>query len=159
MRSNNAVGARLEMPDPTAPVPIIGKPAPESGLTRRGQRERRARILAATRLAIAQQFEEDVTIRDVASRSKVSAQTIYNLVGNRAQLVEDAINEHITHTAAHAHRLMDYPNIFLAIADLTWMSISQNPDYSRKVIIACDSRYFSAYKKICDRNARSQIFL
>lgn len=154
MLGNFEANPPVKMPDPWAPVPVRARSPALTSITRPAQRERRARILAATRMAIAQDTPE-VTVRTIANMSNVSVQTIYNLVGNRAQLVEDAINEHITFTAGQANEAGSYPNIFTHIADLNWMNISQNPGYFRNIIIACNVKYFFAYKKICDRNARS----
>lgn len=145
----------IYLPDPTRPIPAYPSSFADGRVGRSSQRERRSRILAATRIAIAESGDEEVSVRDVAGRSNVAVQTIYNLIGNRAQLVEDAINEHIANTASRAHKTSNYPNTYLAIADLTWMSIVHNRTYSQNIIRSCHQKYFFAYKNICTRNAQS----
>lgn len=124
-------------------------------MSRPAQRQRRARILAAARKLIANEGVEGVTIRDIAEISNLSVQTIYNLAGGRAQVVEAAISEHIFIMAERARLLDTYPNIFLAVADLMWMHARQNPRYIRNATIACDGRDPALHSKVWRCNARS----
>lgn len=146
----------IETLDPFFPAPPRAvREAGTPGGPRPAQRARRARILAAARTLIANGGLEYVTIRDVADISKLSIQTIYNLVGNRAQLVEAAVSEFILMTAQHAASLKTYPNVFLALADLIWVNAARNPEYTRAATIGCNGHALPLYGNIRERNARS----
>lgn len=120
--------------DPAEP---IAKGDTRSASGRFAQRQRRARILASARRLIAERGVEHVTLRSLAETSDLSVQTIYNLVGNRMEVVEAAISEHIE-SVAQTHRDLDsYPSRFLAVGDLMWMNLMTNAAYSRNASIAC----------------------
>lgn len=130
-------GAIRLMPDPFSPV--SKSDAHRHGAGYSGQRQRRARILAATRMLIARGGFQCVTIRNIADLSGLSVQTIYNLVGNRTQVLEAAVDEYIATTTKEARNLPAYPNIFIALADLVWMKVVENPEYSRHATISYNS--------------------
>jgi len=66
------------------------------------QRRRRACILAAARKAMTRGSFEDVQLRAIARHSGVSVQTVYNLVGNRAELMEASAADWVSAIAAEA---------------------------------------------------------
>lgn len=73
------------VPDPLSPTPVQLDPA--QGWRWYDQRRRRSHILAAARLVMTQEEFDAVQLRSIARESGVSVQTIYNLVGNRMELM------------------------------------------------------------------------
>jgi len=88
------------VPNPCRPVPV----GDNAGNGRRWltQRKRRARILAAARLLMTQQSFEEVHLQAIAAHCGISIQTIYNLVGNRAELMAASAAEWVSSIAATA---------------------------------------------------------
>ena len=138
--TTQSAAIRLNDLDRRAPnpfIPVQPAPAKDGSGNRLAQRERRARILAATRVLIARGGLETVTVREIADLSGISIQTIYNLAGNRIRVVEMAINEHISCAARPALSQADYPNLFFALADQMWINAMQNPHYTRWASMIC----------------------
>ena len=73
------------VPDPLRPTPV--RLDPTQGWRWYDQRKRRSHILAAARMVMTQEEFDAVQLRSVARESGVSVQTIYNLVGNRMELM------------------------------------------------------------------------
>lgn len=73
------------VPDPLSPTPVPLDPT--QGWRWYDQRRRRSHILAAARMVMTQEEFDAVQLRSVARESGVSVQTIYNLVGNRMELM------------------------------------------------------------------------
>ena len=139
--------------DPFIPVTLFRHG--DEAMTRPAQRERRARILAAARTLIAQYGMEGVTIRNLREISNLSVQTIYNLAGKRAQIVEAAVTEYIENTTQHAASLDTYPNILLAIADLIWANAAKNREYSRRATLDSNDGDFLIYGEVRRRNVKA----
>jgi len=138
--ATQSAAIRLNELDRRAPnpfIPVQPAPAKDGSGNRLAQRERRARILAATRVLIARGGLEKVTVREIAGLSGISIQTIYNLAGNRIRVVEMAISEHISTAARPALSQGSYPNLFFALADQMWINAVQNPHYTRWASMIC----------------------
>ena len=89
------------IPDPLQPQLTKPTNGPE-GWRWHDQRRRRACILAAARKVMTRENFEDVQLRAIARHSGVSVQTIYNLVGNRAELLEASAADWVAAIAAEA---------------------------------------------------------
>ena len=95
------------------------------------QRARRTRILASARAAVAVDGYSGVNIRDVADRSQVSVQTVYNLVGNRSTLLSESICEYIESLGGFAFAKQEYVNEILALTCVYCASVELFSDYIR----------------------------
>ena len=129
------------IPDPTQVIPPAFFEAPSSpGTRRRGglaQRTRRARVLAATRTLVAAGGLGEVTIARVSDLSDISKQTIYNLVGNKVELVKASLNEYIAALSVRAESIAGYPSPLFALADLYWIASTTFSDYIRNASLIC----------------------
>lgn len=97
------------------------------------QRRRRADILCNTRRMLAAEGYKSVSLREIADRSAVSVQTVYNLVGSRTTLLADAVVGHIAANARAGFERKAYPNAILALSDAYWESAMCYPQYTRNV--------------------------
>jgi AcrR family transcriptional regulator len=121
---------------------------------RNAQRMRRARILASARTLIASGGIESVKIRALSELSDLSIQTIYNLVGNREDVIEAAVVEHVSTVTRNSKGVTEgYPNIFLALSDTLWANLSVNSDYYRGATLGCSHKNFQLYKNVRKRGA------
>lgn len=91
---------------------------------------RRSEIFAATRRLIADRGLPKVTIRLIAQESGTSAQTLYNLIGDRETIMVQALKEHICAMWTFAGRCGDYPNALVAMADAHCASGVTRPRYT-----------------------------
>ena len=158
-------GKPLDRVESSAAMPNPFRPAPRPSLTRASiglpyfapgreeQRQRRARILAVVRQQLAEVGSRHITIRTVARMSGVSMQTIYNLVGNRAQMIVDAVSEQITLVTRQSLAENDYPNIILSLADVLWRHVKLWPEYVHQA----NAIYFSEDREIYYRLREEQI--
>lgn len=88
------------VPDPLSPTPV--RLDPDQGWRWYDQRRRRSHILAAARLVMTQEEFEAVQLRSVARESGVSVQTIYNLIGNRMELMGASASDWVSSIAQAA---------------------------------------------------------
>jgi len=100
------------------------------------QRWRRATILANTREIIAEGGCHSLTMRELASRSSVTPPTIYNLVGERSEVIYQSICESFQVKVRYIDIVSKLQNInpILLLPDIYWMSNMLDPDYARQVI-------------------------
>lgn len=126
------------------------------GLGRVAQRQRRSEILAATRRMLARRGCDHVSLKEIAAECDVSIQTVYNLIGDRSQLLSTAVNEFIEKSFELALQAQDYPNVFLALTDIYWKTAVQHADYMRHAT----QNYFSGSGAYRDsiRNFGTRIF-
>jgi AcrR family transcriptional regulator len=119
------------------------------------QRAKRAEVLAATRRRIAQFGPEKVTLRMLASDCDTSVQTIFNLVGNRRDVLEAAIIDHANALIAAARGAPAYPTSSNALVDAIWWCSVRNPDYARHLARAYaarrDDRWLITIRENCTR--------
>ena len=89
------------LPTTTRRLPETPRPEPgqKSGPLTANQRERRARILDATRELVTRHGYDGMVMRDVAARAEVSATTLYNLYNTKDELLLAALRERITDSA------------------------------------------------------------
>ena len=155
-------GPRLTDPDPALlavgdlnpSTVLLGRAPTNAGSRHRAHRERRARILAETRHLITEGGIEGVTLRELAARSRLSVQTIYNIVGNRTQVVHAAIGQYICASVRRAAHFDHCPNSFMGVADALWQEAAANPAYVRAATRACDGRDPALYRSVRKRSAR-----
>lgn len=133
---------------------LLGKTPADAGPRQLAHRERRARILAETRHLITEGGIDGVTLRELAARSRLSVQTIYNIVGNRTQVVHAAIGQYICASVKRAAHFDHCPNFFMGVADALWQEVAANPAYIRAATRACDGRDPALYRSVRKRSAR-----
>lgn len=102
------------------------------------QMRSRAHILANARRLVAEEGYDSVAMREVARRSGITPPTIYNLIGNRACVLREAIVEGQQAKVAFASRLARSTgmNPILAYAETILNALSCYQDYSRHSIRA-----------------------
>lgn len=150
----NPPSALLALGDLNPSAVLLGKAPVDAGSRHRAHQERRARILAETRHLIAEVGIEGVNLRELAARSHLSVQTIYNIVGNRAQVVHAAIGQYICASIKRAVHFEHCPNFFIGVADALWVEAAANPAYVRDATRACDERDPELYRSVRRRSAR-----
>ena len=107
------------------------------------QMQRRAAILAAARQLFTQHGYDRFHVRELAGMCGLSAQTIYNLIGDRDRIIHEAMREHIRAMVTFANMQSDrYPNAALALGDTFCTTAAKYPDYSRQMAISfsCSDR-------------------
>jgi AcrR family transcriptional regulator len=108
---------RLDAVVPNTENAISGKPLSTQGsqysLWRR-QRVRRAEVLRQARLLIGSEGYTAFSVRRLAGICALSPQTLYNLIGDREQLLSSAIGEHLAAMVSAASELEAYPYFFMA---------------------------------------------
>lgn len=126
------------VPDPCKPVQLGG---PVTGDTRSrwvAQRQRRSSILSSARQLVAEKGLDHVHMQSVAHRSGVSIQTLYNVVGHRAELLASAASEWMIAIAGRAEELGDRHdvNVTFTTIELFWGAAVANRQYSCNLIRA-----------------------
>ena len=81
-------------------------PTPET-LREANMQKRRARVLAAAHQLLAQQGFEGLNVRDVAHLAGVTVPTIYNLIGNKEQLLITLISDVLREIESRVHTVGD----------------------------------------------------
>ncbi|MEJ7935929.1 helix-turn-helix domain-containing protein [Sphingobium sp. AN558] len=111
---------------------------PGAGSEHIRQMRSRACIFANARQMIADRGYSGVSMRDLAERSGITPPTIYNLIGNRAAVLREAIAEGQQMKVAFASMLSRKTGInpILAYADTILNGLSRSQDYSRHSIHA-----------------------
>ena len=152
-RTAGALSPHLDRIIPSADTALAGRrefePAAVGTLWNR-QSLRRAEILRQARILIGHQGYAGFSIRKVAENSEVAPQTVYNLLGDREQVLEAAITQHVAAMISAARKLSSPygnmgatvsgpsspPGFFMCLADVLWGHALKNADYTRKVIRA-----------------------
>jgi AcrR family transcriptional regulator len=144
-------GDFLDFPDALAPF----NSARCGRLPRRGMEiicgrpvERRASVLAATRRRLAERGPDKVTLRMIAADCGISVQTIFNLIGNRSQLLSAAINDYGRVIKESAMRRPDIGSGILTFVDSMWLSAASNPIYMRQASLSYSSLGSDAHESI-----------
>lgn len=123
------------VPDTDIALPgrCMGEAAVPRGVLWQRQKRREAEILRQTRILIGQSGYAAFSIRKVAEKCDLAPQTVYNLVGDREQLLEAAIGQHVNAMITAARTLDGPPGFFMAFADVLWGHALKNPAYARTV--------------------------
>lgn len=146
-----------QLPDKTPPLEM---PSPvelniDTILGQRcfNQRRRRAEILCNTRVLLSQMPHASLTICEVAARSNVSIQTVYNLIGNRVDVLGDAVVDYLASVGRYSIQLNDYPNPVLALTDAYFEMACRHPEYTRNVVLT----YFPPDRVLYERIQRQGV--
>lgn len=94
--------------------------------------ERRQRILEAARAIIGEQGYEALTMRDLARHSRVTVPTIYNLIGNKEQVLLAAVEQQ---TGSFVSGLRREPGDLLAVIDAAVAELLRMPRYYRALLL------------------------
>ena len=156
------IGLLAEQADvPDANIPFLFKRAipalidGDGGATAMPQIRRRAEIFATARNILAQGGCTDITVRHLAKESKLSVQTIYNLIGSREKVIHAAVGEHVAMMMTYATSAKSYPNPFLAMQDTYWKCAVRSPNYMRNSVFA----YFPPTRFLVDVVRRHSEYL
>lgn len=101
------------------------------------QRERRAMILSLARTQIDEGYPE-IDVRDLAERSQLCRQTIYNLVGGKDEILAAAVDEHYKAILSALDMPAAGAHVFDLMADVLWIMPMKNPCYIKALL----RRYF-----------------
>ena len=94
--------------------------------------ERRERILEAARELIGEHGYEGFTMRQLAAASRVTAPTLYNLVGNKEQVLFAAVEEQ---TLGFVAALERSGHDLVALVDATVRQLLRRPRYYRALLL------------------------
>lgn len=100
------------------------------------QRQRRARILASARLLMTRQAFDAVHLQAIAAHCGVSVQTIYNIVGNRTELMTASASDWVVSIASVARedaQARDRNACFTLLA-MFWASATRHSDYVESAV-------------------------
>jgi len=133
------IAPALKVPDARLPV-LTGADTlafPKQHTTRRkDQLHRRALVLAAARRHIGDSGHENLTLRAIATDCDLAVQTIFNLVGNRPQVIRDSITDLASVIDRLARSSNMHPIYPIAHADIIWHLARTNSACMRKLSIA-----------------------
>ncbi len=115
----------------------VTEPPGRKQLTPR-QRERRQRILAATRQLVGRHGYDGMIMRDVAARAKVSATTLYNLYNTKDELLVEALAEQQQLAARRAYQEAGGPGLELMLRHLRHVARQsrESPAYVEAIVRA-----------------------
>lgn len=94
--------------------------------------ERRTRILDAARAIIGELGYEGLTMRDLAQESRVTVPTIYNLIGNKEQVLLAAVEQQ---TGSFLSSIQREPGDLLAVVDAAVQELLRMPRYYRALLL------------------------
>ncbi len=120
-------------PDPCRPAYLLQATLPAS---KRWQNHhaRRALILAAARRLISDAGLEGVCLHSIAKSCGISVPTIYNIVGNRAHVLDESSAEWVHWLALSARSNAPAEGQLLAILLAFWNSALRFPQYTMKAV-------------------------
>ncbi len=115
-------------------------PTPET-LREANMQKRRARVLAAAHQLLAQQGFEGLNVRDVAHLAGVTVPTIYNLIGNKEQLLITLISDVLREIESRVHTVGDRTPLALAVAVVTESTglFAEDEAYYRSAFLAVEA--------------------
>jgi AcrR family transcriptional regulator len=130
------------VPDPSLSLFREFKSAPDAPRGRAwvGQHSRRSDIYAAARALLQRAGYDGVQMQAIAAQCNISPQTIYNLVGSKAQVLEQAAADwvHGIHVAAVARSRALHADAAFLMIEMFWESALTQPEWVRM-----SSRYSS----------------
>ena len=121
---------KLTAPDPLQPL-FEPEGADGKGKQWLTMRRRRSHILATVRRLISEVGVEHVHLHQIAARSRMGVQTLYNLVGDRSTLLGASSEEWVTAIAALARaesKRLQTDSAFMLLA-LCWMAAMKDRAY------------------------------
>lgn len=144
-------GCGLEVPDPYRPANlhryehVVARQCSKRWIN---HQERRSSILAAARRLMVDAGFEGVCFRDIAGICEISVPTIYNIVGDRAEVLNQASMEWVYWLGAAASVRSDAGNKVLQLMQKFWISALDFPDYTKtaaRVLAAPDHPLSKAF--------------
>jgi len=93
---------------------------------------RRRQILEAARRLIESEGYDELTMRNLANESGVTVPTIYNLIGNKEQVLFEAIEDQ---TVAFASNFKDGHNDLISVVESTVRHLVRRPRYYRALLL------------------------
>ncbi|MCB2060367.1 MAG: TetR/AcrR family transcriptional regulator [Novosphingobium sp.] len=142
--------------DPGRPITPAPSRAPATAsVFRQNQRQRRAKILAATRSLLTERGLEGVTMRGIAENSGLAVQTIYNLVGPRDEAIVEAICEFWRDLGDSEVPDPDDPKAVIDVIDRWVESMAAAPDFCRQVCMIALSPSRGIFHKFRDRQSKA----
>lgn len=99
------------------------------------QRARRDRILEATRELVTSVGYEGLTMRELATRAKVSPTTLYNLYVNKDELLFAAVGDHMSGSLQEARALAPDPGYeqLVRIVEVLGVQVQATPAYAEAI--------------------------
>lgn len=103
--------------------------------------KRRDRILAEARSLLARDGFDALNLRDLASRADVTVPTIYNLIGNKEEVLLSLVDEVLAEIEARMPNDDEAEPLTAAAAVVTGSTqlFAENPDYYRSAFLAVES--------------------
>jgi AcrR family transcriptional regulator len=139
-----------QVPNPCEPLADYfrdGDAAP--GGRWRAQRMRRSRIFAATRMLMTRQVGEQVHLHDVAAECGISVQTIYNLVGNRAEILGGSAEEWVGAIGEVAREQAEGSSAIFAALAMYWSAAIAGSEYVRSAVRLTSVRPSPLQQRFC----------
>jgi AcrR family transcriptional regulator len=99
-----------------------------------GQRSRRSRILATARQLLCEDEPGDISMKLIADRCDLAVQTIYNIIGSKIEVFNQAICEEISQIGQYTRMCDSYPDRIVALSDLSFFYVLKSPRYIMNVI-------------------------
>jgi AcrR family transcriptional regulator len=98
------------------------------------QRERRSRILATARQLLCEYDADEISMKMIAARCDVAVQTIYNLLGGKLEVFNQAICEELNRIPQYIESGTPYASRVSALSDLAVLYVMRSPIYIRNVM-------------------------
>jgi len=116
---------------------ILGRELNPSGKysLRQRQKKLRSKIFRGVRVLIAEKGYFSFSMKELADECETTRQTIYNLVGDRENLIKAAQSEHLKALILIASKQNNYPNLFLEFANVAWRNSVINSVYVKEVML------------------------
>ena len=115
--------------------------SPPETLREANMQKRRVRVLAAAHQLLAQQGFEGLNVRDVAHLAGVTVPTIYNLIGNKEQLLITLVSRVLAEIESRVHTVGDRTPLALAAAVVTESTglFAEDEAYYRSAFLAVEA--------------------
>lgn len=139
MLTTGVARARYEAIQPLVPDPcsaVLNELDRAAPLRLVKHRQSQSQIFGSARQLVAEAGLDNVHMQDVADRSGVAVQTVYNLVGGRATLIGAAATEWMVCIARNAERVAAAHdvNIIFAMIEAFWASSIDKAQYARNLV-------------------------
>lgn len=95
-------------------------------------RQRRASVLAAARRRMATEGYERFTLRTLAIDCDTTVQTVYNLIGNKTEVLTEAIADYGRALAETVGGWRNHPYRILELIEVIWQGTILQPEYMRQ---------------------------
>lgn len=109
---------------------------------------RRADLLSATRLRLATEGHERVTLRMIAADCETTVQTVHNLIGNRKEVLGAVLIDHGQKLRQLVQECDDYPLLIFAFVDLMWHSALIQPEFFRQATFIYAALDIDSYRPV-----------